>query len=329
MKDTEMLMDAERGDKGAGEPNAGKGQKQSKGQHQLDDGKEQGRTRASTCSLLVNPEERLSLKFAEANIINGIYCVKIDYQDMPLEIEYWNQANHYGTDKIVAAWKGIYLVRFKRIQDKEAVLQKGIYYFNRKPLPWREGKEEDLSCHGKQSRGQHELDDSKEQGRATTSTYALLVNPEEGLSLKFIEANIINGINCGNLELDVIDGYNHYQIDKVLAAQKGIYLVSGQHQLDDSKEQGRTRTSTYESLVNLEEGLSLKFIGANIINGINCVKIDYQDVQTRDWMSLRAMYVGSGTTMRLTKSGHHFNKLIAYLDAIPRARCEILGCRES
>ncbi|KAJ8425600.1 hypothetical protein Cgig2_008578 [Carnegiea gigantea] len=35
---------------------------------------------------------------------------------------------------VVAARKGLYLVRFHSLEDKEAVLQKGIYYFNGKPF---------------------------------------------------------------------------------------------------------------------------------------------------------------------------------------------------
>ena len=34
----------------------------------------------------------------------------------------------------------------------------------------------------------------------TSSSYASLVNPKEGLSLKFIEALIINGTNCAKIE---------------------------------------------------------------------------------------------------------------------------------
>ena len=45
----------------------------------------------STYAALVNPDERLSLKFIEATVINGTKCAKIEHQDVVAEIEYWNQ----------------------------------------------------------------------------------------------------------------------------------------------------------------------------------------------------------------------------------------------
>ena len=43
----------------------------------------------------------------------------------------WGQ---FAIDKVVAVRKGLYLVRFGVMADKEEVLKKGIYYFDRKPF---------------------------------------------------------------------------------------------------------------------------------------------------------------------------------------------------
>ena len=121
---------------------------------------------------MVNPDEGLSLKFIEAPVVNGTKCAKIEHQDVAAEIEYWSQAvlcsvlganpplmvidgfvrriwGQYEIDKVVAARKGIYLVRFKTMQDKEAVLSKGIYYFDQKPFAgraWNENLEIDTNA---------------------------------------------------------------------------------------------------------------------------------------------------------------------------------------
>ncbi|KAJ8426568.1 hypothetical protein Cgig2_010627 [Carnegiea gigantea] len=93
--------------------------------------------------------------------------------------------------------------------------------------------------------------------RRPTTTYAAMVNPDEGLALKFVEASVINGTKCAKIEhqdvaaeieywnqvviccvlganppLGVINGYvrriwSRYEIDKVVAAHKGIYLGIG------------------------------------------------------------------------------------------------------
>ncbi|KAJ8426160.1 hypothetical protein Cgig2_032642 [Carnegiea gigantea] len=122
----------------------------------------------SSYASLIDPDKGLSLNFIESEVINGTKITKIDHQDVASEINYWNQAilctvleanpplggfirriwNQYGIDKVVAAWKGLYLVRFHSLEDKEAVLQKGIYYFDGKPFiinAWNEELELDES----------------------------------------------------------------------------------------------------------------------------------------------------------------------------------------
>ena len=46
--------------------------------------------------------------------------------------------NHCAIDKVAAARKVLYLVRFETMADKEEVLKKGMYYFDRKPFIVRE-----------------------------------------------------------------------------------------------------------------------------------------------------------------------------------------------
>ncbi|KAJ8422255.1 LOW QUALITY PROTEIN: hypothetical protein Cgig2_025875 [Carnegiea gigantea] len=111
----------------------------------------------SSYTSIVNPEEGLVLKFIEAPVINGTKCAKIEQQDVTSEIDYWSQAvlccvlganpplgviegyvrriwSQFVIDKVIAARKGLYLVRFKAMVDKDEVLKKGISYFDRKPF---------------------------------------------------------------------------------------------------------------------------------------------------------------------------------------------------
>ena len=50
--------------------------------------------------------------------------------------------NHCAIDKVVAARKGLFLVRFETMAGKEEVLKKGTYYFDRKPFIVREWKKD-------------------------------------------------------------------------------------------------------------------------------------------------------------------------------------------
>ncbi|KAJ8453127.1 hypothetical protein Cgig2_008011 [Carnegiea gigantea] len=83
------------------------------------------------------------------------------------EVEYWNQAilcnvlganpplsvfegySQYTINKVVTARKGLYLVRFGVMADKEEVLKKRIYYFDRKPFiikAWNENLDLDTNA---------------------------------------------------------------------------------------------------------------------------------------------------------------------------------------
>ncbi|KAJ8424486.1 hypothetical protein Cgig2_030694 [Carnegiea gigantea] len=101
---------------------------------------------------LIDPGKDHSLKFIRSAVVNGTKCAKIEQQDVISEVEYWSQAiicrvlgadpplrvvegyvrriwHQYGIDKVVVATKGIYLVRFTSMEDKEAVLRKDVKYW--------------------------------------------------------------------------------------------------------------------------------------------------------------------------------------------------------
>ncbi|KAJ8437367.1 hypothetical protein Cgig2_006449 [Carnegiea gigantea] len=90
--------------------------------------------------------------YIEATVINGTKYARIEYQDVAAEIAYRKHVvicsvlranpqlgiiegySQYEIDKVISARNGVYLIRFNSIQDKEAVLSKGIYYFDNKPF---------------------------------------------------------------------------------------------------------------------------------------------------------------------------------------------------
>ncbi|KAJ8439192.1 LOW QUALITY PROTEIN: hypothetical protein Cgig2_003405 [Carnegiea gigantea] len=89
---------------------------------------------------MVNPDEGLSLKFIEVMVVNGTKCAKIEHQDVAAEIEYWSQA-------VLCSVLGAN-PPLLTTQDKEAVLGKGIYYFDQKPFvvkAWNEHLEIDTN----------------------------------------------------------------------------------------------------------------------------------------------------------------------------------------
>ncbi|KAJ8419451.1 hypothetical protein Cgig2_023657 [Carnegiea gigantea] len=65
----------------------------------------------SSYASLVNPNEGTELQFVPAEIINGMKVAKID-----------------------KVRKGVFLVHFGNIQDKQALEKRGIYYFDAKPF---------------------------------------------------------------------------------------------------------------------------------------------------------------------------------------------------
>ncbi|KAJ8443060.1 LOW QUALITY PROTEIN: hypothetical protein Cgig2_004265 [Carnegiea gigantea] len=111
----------------------------------------------SSYASMVDPEEGTELKFVPTQIINGVKCAKLDKDDVAAETEYWQNTvlcsvlgakplfeiihgfiKHIcatlGIDKIIQVRKGVFLVRFGNLQDKQLVKKHGVYYFDAKPF---------------------------------------------------------------------------------------------------------------------------------------------------------------------------------------------------
>ena len=99
-----------------------------------------------------------SLKFITAPLINGVKCAKIESNDVGPEIAYWQLAvlcsvlganppleviegfirriwKAFDIDKICLVRKGVFLVCFNSLKDQMAVVQRGVYFFDKKTLP--------------------------------------------------------------------------------------------------------------------------------------------------------------------------------------------------
>lgn len=110
-----------------------------------------------TYASAVNPNSGAPLDYIPAQDINGSKCAHLSLSDVEPEIQYWQTAVlcsvlganppldviqrfirriwvDCSIDKIVVVRKGVFLVRFDSIEDKDRVLSHGFYYFNRKPF---------------------------------------------------------------------------------------------------------------------------------------------------------------------------------------------------
>ncbi|KAJ8423024.1 hypothetical protein Cgig2_028227 [Carnegiea gigantea] len=113
---------------------------------------------------MADPDEGTSLSFVQSQWINGVKCARIEPVDVISEIKYWNSSvlcsvlganpplevmegfiqriwKSFAINKICLVKKGVYLVRFQHIHEQTTVLQRGVYYFNKKPFlvkPWNE-----------------------------------------------------------------------------------------------------------------------------------------------------------------------------------------------
>ncbi|KAJ8443420.1 hypothetical protein Cgig2_024197 [Carnegiea gigantea] len=113
---------------------------------------------------MTDPNESTSLKFIPSLVVNGVKCARIEATDVMPEIEYWKSAilcsvlganpplevikgftrciwKIYDINKICMARKGVFLVKFKHLNEQAAVVQRGVYFFDKKPLlvkPWNE-----------------------------------------------------------------------------------------------------------------------------------------------------------------------------------------------
>ncbi|KAJ8420659.1 hypothetical protein Cgig2_021461 [Carnegiea gigantea] len=111
----------------------------------------------SSLTSLVEPLEGTKLKYIPLATINGTKCAKLDKEDVDSEVEYWQNVvlcsvlgtnspfevikgflNRIWSDfaiyKILHVRKGVFLVRFENLQDKQQVEKRGIYYFDNKPF---------------------------------------------------------------------------------------------------------------------------------------------------------------------------------------------------
>ncbi|KAJ8421942.1 hypothetical protein Cgig2_012934 [Carnegiea gigantea] len=111
----------------------------------------------SSYASLVNPDEGSSLNFVQTPVIDGVKCAKIEINDVIPEIEYWQSAilcsvlganpplkviegylrriwKYLDIDKICLVRKGVYLLRFNSLADQLVAVQRGVYYFDNKPL---------------------------------------------------------------------------------------------------------------------------------------------------------------------------------------------------
>ncbi|KAJ8429249.1 hypothetical protein Cgig2_026285 [Carnegiea gigantea] len=103
------------------------------------------------------PDEGTSLFFIAAPIINGKKCPELEPEDVASEVDHWQSAvlcmvlganpplevidgfirriwGNYWIDKVSLVRPGLFLVRFDRIHEQQEVINKGVFYFNRKPF---------------------------------------------------------------------------------------------------------------------------------------------------------------------------------------------------
>ena len=89
--------------------------------------------------------------------ISGVQCAKLEKEDVATEIECWQQVvlcsilgtnppfkvmqgfikRNWGAldiDEIIHVRRGVFLVRFGNLQDKQMVERRGVYYFDSKPF---------------------------------------------------------------------------------------------------------------------------------------------------------------------------------------------------
>ena len=116
----------------------------------------------STFASLVDPNEGTSLSYFTPSVISGAKCAKITGEDVAPEIAYWKTSilcsvlganppldvmegylrrvwNSQDIDKISMVKHGLFLVRFHTTEAQQAVVQRGVFFFDRKPLlvkPW-------------------------------------------------------------------------------------------------------------------------------------------------------------------------------------------------
>lgn len=106
---------------------------------------------------VADPNVGARLSYVPVQTINGSKCATISRDDIEPELHYWQSAvlctvlgayppfeivqryirrlwAELSVDKIILVRKGVFLVRFDCMEDKDKALARGIYFFNRKPF---------------------------------------------------------------------------------------------------------------------------------------------------------------------------------------------------
>ncbi|KAJ8446749.1 hypothetical protein Cgig2_002704 [Carnegiea gigantea] len=98
-----------------------------------------------------SPTQGTSMKYVPTYEINGVKYAKIEKEDVVPELGYWQSAGEiilrislkvlfiefrkaYDISKVILVRKGIFLIRFNNLQDKQAVVQRRFFFFNIKPF---------------------------------------------------------------------------------------------------------------------------------------------------------------------------------------------------
>ena len=112
---------------------------------------------SSSYVALTDPDQGTFLKFIQSPVVNGVKCARIETTDVMPEIEQWKSAvlcsilganpplkviegfnwcmwKTYDIDKICMNKKGVFQVMFKHLNVQAVVVQRGVYFFHKKPL---------------------------------------------------------------------------------------------------------------------------------------------------------------------------------------------------
>jgi len=136
-----------------------------------EEGQGLGNPRISSFASLFDTDDGSELKFIHVVNVNGVNCAKLEKKVLQSEIKYCNfialccllGANppyeviygyvhliwkHLTIDKGVMVKKVLLVVRFNKIEDRDMVINKGIYFLDKKPFlvkPWNENMYIDMA----------------------------------------------------------------------------------------------------------------------------------------------------------------------------------------
>lgn len=106
---------------------------------------------------LVDSDAGSQLRFIPAEEVDGKRCPQIAPEDVAEEVDYWNNAvlcavlgsnppfevikgfikriwASYNIDQILLVKRGLFLVRFVNLSDKQAIENRGVFFFDSKPF---------------------------------------------------------------------------------------------------------------------------------------------------------------------------------------------------